>query len=53
VLLEDDQLKGLHMLHRISKEEADENFKKHCLRDRLITQCKQKKKESQRNSGTN
>ena len=37
LLFEEHQLKGLYLVHGKTKEEADENYHNHRLRDRLIS----------------
>ena len=49
ILLERHQIKGLRLAHRLTKEEADENFKDHSYRDRVIGYFR--KRNSQIKSG--
>ena len=37
ILLEEHQLKGLHLVHDLTVDEADKKFKEHQLRDRLVS----------------
>ena len=36
ILLDKHHLKGLHLLHRLTQKEANDNFKEYRFRDRLI-----------------
>ena len=45
ILLERHHLKGLHLLHRLTKKEADENFRGHGFRDRLIGYFRQRHRQ--------
>ena len=37
ILLEEHQLKGLHLVHDLTVEEANKNYKEYQIRDKLIT----------------
>ena len=45
ILLDRHHLKGLHLLHRLTKKEADENFRDHGFRDRLIGYFRQRHRQ--------
>ena len=45
ILFEEHQLKGLYLVHSKTKEEADQNYHNHRLRDRLISFLDQNKEE--------
>ena len=45
VLLDRHHLKGLHLLHRLTKKEADDNFREHGFRDRLIGYFRQRHRQ--------
>ena len=45
VTLDRHHLKGLHLLSRITREEADDNHKQHKFRDRIVNYFKQRQGE--------
>ena len=45
ILLEEHQLKGLHLIHDLTVNEADKKFKEYQLRDRLVTFLHDRKKD--------
>ena len=45
ILLEDHQLKGLHLIHDLTVDEAEKKFKEHQLRDRLVAFLHDRKKD--------
>jgi hypothetical protein len=45
VTLDRHHLKGLHLLSRITREEADESYKQHKFRDRVVNYFKQQQKD--------
>ena len=45
ILLEEHQLKGLHLVHDLTVDEADRKFKEYQLRDRLVTYLHSREKD--------
>ena len=45
ILLDRHHLKGLHLLHRLTKKEADKNFRENGFRDRLISYFRQRHRQ--------
>ena len=45
VTLDRHQLKGLHLLSRTTREEADDNYKQHKFRDRVVNYFKQRQRD--------